>query len=238
MNDFIEVALYTGAAGAAIPLGGVLARIEHIQPRWLEQELRHGVIAFGGGVLLSAIALVLVPYGIKHLSMMGVAAAFSSGGLVFLWLDRLIWKHGGSVAQLTAMLLDFLPEALALGATFASGKSTGLLLAFLISLQNLPEGFNSFRELNVSEHISSNKTLLFLLSLVILGPTAGLVGLTFLSDEPVMIGSVMLFASGGILYLTFQDIAPQAQLRCHWAPPLGAVAGFLLGLLGQMLIVH
>ena len=45
----------------------------------------------------------------------------------------------------------------------------------------------------------------------------------------------MLFASGGILYSVFQDIAPQVPLQRHWAPPLGAVAGFLLGMIGQLL---
>ncbi|MEZ6108446.1 MAG: hypothetical protein R3B96_20695 [Pirellulaceae bacterium] len=48
--------------------------------------------------------------------------------------------------------------------------------------------------------------------------------------------AVMLFAAGGILYLVFQDIAPQARLKRHWSPPLGAVAGFLLGVIGQMLL--
>ncbi len=38
----------------------------------------------------------------------------------------------------------------------------------------------------------------------------------------------MFFAAGGILYLTFEDIAPAAPLKGRWAPPLGAVAGFLL----------
>ena len=46
----------------------------------------------------------------------------------------------------------------------------------------------------------------------------------------------MLFAAGGILYVVFQDIAPQAKLERHWSPPLGAVAGFLLGLIGQLLV--
>ncbi len=45
----------------------------------------------------------------------------------------------------------------------------------------------------------------------------------------------MLFASGGILYLIFQDIAPQVRVEKHWLPPLGAIAGFLLGLIGHLL---
>jgi ZIP family zinc transporter len=45
-------------------------------------------------------------------------------------------------------------------------------------------------------------------------------------------------AAGGILYLLFQDIAPQARLARRWAPTLGAVVGFGLGLLGDLLIGH
>jgi ZIP family zinc transporter len=44
-----------------IPIGGYLASVEHIQPRWRERELRHSVMAFGGGVLMAAVAFVLVP---------------------------------------------------------------------------------------------------------------------------------------------------------------------------------
>ena len=51
-----------------------------------------------------------------------------------------------------------------------------------------------------------------------------------------LLGAIMLFAAGGILYLVFQDIAPQARLARHWGPPLGAVFGFALGLLGTMLV--
>ncbi|MDX1574089.1 MAG: divalent cation transporter, partial [Methylophaga sp.] len=74
--------------------------------------------------------------------------------------------------------------------------------------------------------------------LVVLGPVAGLTGYFFLSDEPVILGAIMLFASGGILYLVFQDIAPQSKLNKHWAPPLGAVFGFCLALLSNLLLSH
>ena len=47
----------------------------------------------------------------------------------------------------------------------------------------------------------------------------------------------MLVASGGILYSMFQDIAPQVKLKQHWAPPLGALLGFALGIVGHMLVL-
>ena len=44
----------------------------------------------------------------------------------------------------------------------------------------------------------------------------------------------MLFAAGGILYLTLQDIAPRSRLERHWLPPLGAVPGFVLALVSEL----
>jgi len=46
---------------------------------------------------------------------------------------------------------------------------------------------------------------------------------------------VMLFSAGGILYLTFEDIASQAKLDRRFAPPMGAVLGFTLGLIGHLI---
>jgi ZIP family zinc transporter len=46
----------------------------------------------------------------------------------------------------------------------------------------------------------------------------------------------MAFAAGGIMYLIFQDIAPQSKLRRHWGPSPGAVSGFAVGMIGKHLI--
>lgn len=72
-------------------------------------------------------------------------------------------------------------------------------------------------------------------SLVVIGPLTGLAGYFLLAEFPSALGAVMLFASGGILCLIFQDIAPQSRLKRHWAPPLGAVAGFSVALFSDML---
>jgi hypothetical protein len=146
-SQIVKVILLTLMAGAAIPLGGLLARIERLRPKWLEQELRHSVIA----------------------------------------------------------------------------------------LQNLPEGFNAYREQVAGGHAPHRVMALFV-ALVPLGPIAGLLGLTILAPHTAIVGAIMLFAAGGILYLTFEDIAPQAHLERRWVPALGAVAGFVIGMIGQMLL--
>lgn len=238
MTDLLATLGYATVAGLAIPLGGLTACIERIRPRWLEEELRHSVIAFGGGVLLAAVALVLVPEAIRHLPVWYGAAAFAFGGVVFALLDHAIKASGASAAQLMAMLLDFVPEAIALGATLAAGSSAGILLAFLIALQNFPEGFNAYRELVKTAGVAPRVVLGGFAALVPLGPLAAWLGFVYLADAPQVLGALMLVAAGGILYLTFEDIAPEAKPRLErrWAPPLGAVGGFLLGLIGHQLI--
>jgi len=236
-NDLIPVTLYTALAGACILLGGLLARIEHIHPRWLEVEFRHFVIAFGGGVLLAAVALVLIPEAISISDdPITIAAWVITGGIFFFAFERALGKHKKETPQFSAMLLDYLPESLALGGMFAANAKAAPLLAILIGLQNLPEGFNAYRELRRVEGASTRRILWLMTSLILLGPFFALAGWFFLSQHLGWLAAIMLFASGGILYLIFQDIAPQSRLNRHWAPPLGAVLGFGLAIYGKMLV--
>jgi ZIP family zinc transporter len=217
-----------------MPLGAFVASIEHIHSDWLQQEFRHSVIAFGAGALLSAVALVLVPEGIAHVSTLPAAICFIGGGLLFMGIDIYLNKNKTQAGQLAAMLADFIPESIALGAVFATGgNNTAYLLALLIALQNLPEGFNAYRELQSCSYSGKKVISLFIL-LAFTGPLAGFIGYEFLGEMPSIVAGIMLFAAGGILYAIFQDIAPQIKLEKHYAPPLGALLGFILGLVGFM----
>ena len=66
MNALTLALLLSLAAGLSMAAGALIGVQEHIAKSWLEQEVRHGVIAFGGGALLAAVALVLVPEAVKH----------------------------------------------------------------------------------------------------------------------------------------------------------------------------
>lgn len=109
---FAAVLFWTTAAGACIPLGAGFARI---CPQWLEEEVRHFVLALGGGALVAR--------------------------------ERAQARAGRAAPQSAAMAADYLPETLALGGMFAANAEGAMLLAVLIGLQNLPEGFNAWREL-------------------------------------------------------------------------------------------
>ena len=233
MGQLTELLLWTAIAGACIPVGAGLAQTQRILPRWLDEEFRHFVIAFGGGVLVGAVALVLVPEGTDRLPHPVVATVLLlAGGAAFMVLDRAQAKRHHAAPQFIAMGADFLPESLALGGMFAAGADGAVLLALLIGLQNLPEGFNSWREL--AGHIRPGVAVRRMLLLALLGPVCGVVGWFWLADYQAVLGAIMLFAAGGILYLTFQDIAPQSRLERHWTPPLGAVLGFAMALVSEL----
>jgi ZIP family zinc transporter len=237
MDAYLAMLLYTTASGSCIPAGGLLARIERVRPLWLEQELRHTIIAFGGGTLIAAVAFVLVPEGQEYFGspILGVTL-FLAGGVVFMLIERQLaaWEH--HLPQTLAMLLDFVPESLAMGGMFALGSPAAPLLAILIGLQNLPEGFNAYREILSASRHHARRTMLTMFLLILAGPIAGMLGWHVAARFPDVVGATMLFASGGILYLLFQDIAPKSQLERHWAPTLGAVVGFCLAMVADYLL--
>jgi ZIP family zinc transporter len=234
-GSVLEAVLLTTLAGITIPAGAFLARFDGLLPGWAKDEFRHSVIAFGGGALFSAIALVLVPEGITRVSALTALVAFGAGGLVFGFLDHLLSRSTGRVSQFMAMMLDFIPEAMALGAMLVGQADVAVLLAALIALQNLPEAFNAWREM--ATDAPQSRLIWVFVAMVPLGPLAALFGLWVLSDMPAILGTIMLFSSGGILYLLFEDVAPQVPLDRKWGPPLGAVLGFMLGLGGHLAVM-
>lgn len=234
MKPIVELLVLTAIAGTAMPFGGFVASFEHIHSNWLRTEFRHFVIAFGGGALFSAIALVLIPDGTQHLEVWESVTAFAAGGVSFWLLQVLLNRSQSSASQMVAMLSDFIPEVIALGATIATGGNGAMLLASIITLQNLPEGFNSYRELRQGG-LPKRRILVWFTAAALLGPILGAFGFWILADKLRILGCMQVFAASGIMYLVFEDIAPQAKLKNSSLPALGAVLGFLLGLFGKLI---
>ncbi|MCK5306318.1 MAG: divalent cation transporter [Candidatus Omnitrophica bacterium] len=237
MEIILKIVLYSSLSGITVFLGGLLSRLfeRHFRKGLIKEGALHTSIAFGGGIIIAAVAFVLAPEGMKVLSLVPMALLFLAGAIAFFFLDRYIEKKGGTVSQLLAMLMDFIPEAIALGAVFAADHNLGLLLAIFIGLQNLPESFNAYLDLRDNGY-TSNKCLLILFCLSFSGIFAAVSGYYLLSNMPQLTASLMLFSSGGILYLIFQDIAPMSKLQKSWFPALGVNVGFLVGMIGQKLL--
>ncbi len=232
-----KLILFSGFAGATVFIGGLLANLfdHHVKDSPVKYEIVHTLMSFGAGIILSAIALVLVPKGMEALSIWGVIGSFSLGAILFMLIDKRLAKSGDQQATLLAMMMDFIPESIALGALFAIEPQMALLLAVFIGLQNLPESFNSFRDL-VQSGFSIKKTLVIFFILSFFGIISALVGHFLLRPHPDLTAHLMVFASGGILYLLIQDIIPESKLDSNYMTSLGATLGFLIGIAGEMII--
>ncbi len=145
-----ELILFSGFAGITVFIGGILANFfnHHIKESPVKYEITHTLMSFGAGVILSALALVLIPTGMEELELLPMAFSFLFGAIIFMFIDRYLAKKGGKTATLLAMMMDFIPESIALGAVFAIRPNMAVLLAVFIGLQNLPEAFNSLLNLH------------------------------------------------------------------------------------------
>ncbi|MDC3312805.1 divalent cation transporter, partial [Flavobacteriaceae bacterium] len=58
-----ELILHSGFAGITVFLGGLLANYfnHHIKESPVKHEITHTLMSFGAGIILSALALVLIP---------------------------------------------------------------------------------------------------------------------------------------------------------------------------------
>lgn len=229
------VLLLALAAGLSIPLGAGIASVERLKDWCLKTEMDSFVSYFGGGALLAAIALVLLPRGLEQTSTGLAIGTFLAGGLIFWQISAQLERRRSSASNLMGMLLDFIPEAIILGAAASQGSSTALLLALFIALQNMPEGFAALNEMRQARMGKARIRGTFALA-PLAGPLGAWFGYSCIEMGGTWLGGIMLFCSGGILYLIFQDIAPRAHLQHRQFPALGAVTGFLLGMTGTMLL--
>jgi ZIP family zinc transporter len=231
-----ELIFYSGISGITVFIGGILANYfnHHVKESPIKYEIIHTLMSFGSGIILSAVALVLIPSGMEELKLVPLVISFLVGAFLFMFIDQQLAKKGGQTSTLLAMMMDFVPESIALGAAFATDTTTATLLAIFIGLQNFPEAFNSYRDLVLSG-FTAKKTLLIFFFLSFFGVIGALLGHYLLSDSPKLTAHLMTFASGGILYLLIQDIIPESKLNKNYLVSLGAILGFLVGIIGEKL---
>ena len=142
------------------------------------------MMSFGIGIILSAIALVLIPKGLHELSLLGIIIAFVAGTILFMLIDIQLAKAKGKMAT---------------------------LLAVFIGLQTLPEAFNAFRDFATSGW-NPNKVLGIFFVLSFFGVISAVAGHLLLQNHPDLTAYLMTFASGGILYLLIRDFIPESKM--------------------------
>ena len=104
-----SILIYSGFAGITVFIGGILGNYfdHHSKESPIKYEITHSMMSFGAGIILSALALVLIPKGLENLDVLPMALSFLFGAIVFMYLDQYLAKKGGKTATLLAMMMDF-----------------------------------------------------------------------------------------------------------------------------------
>ncbi len=146
-----EAAFWGFVGGFALVVGAGLGLIWRIPPRVVGI-----VMAFGAGVLISAVAFELVEESFDASGALPVVAGLVAGALTFyvgdLILDKRGAKHrkrsggqqasGAAGAIVLGAMLDGIPESVAIGASLLGGGGVGVAVVAAVFLSNVPESLS------------------------------------------------------------------------------------------------
>ena len=212
------------------------------------------VMAFGSGVLISALTFDLMEQAYQSGGFDSVSIGFIAGALLFVFGDYLIDSYGGSSRKsghgtrhakkkITAVnsklassgsaiflgaLLDGIPESAAIGIGLAAGKGVGLSMLVAVFLSNVPEGISGARGMKESGH-SQGYIMTVWIGTIALSSVAAAIGYTFLGHASKdTIAATLALAAGAILAMIADTMMPEAFEEGGRFVALVTVTGFLL----------
>jgi ZIP family zinc transporter len=207
-------------AASSLVIGAVLALMLKMSLRLIGL-----IMAFGAGVLISAVAFDLVQEAADKSSGHGWAVAgLFAGCLVFFFGDRLIDSLGGSqrkdatgdqeggspLAIVLGTVLDGIPESMVIGLTIYEGGAVGAAYLAAVFISNLPEAISSTSGL-VTAGWKQSRIMWMWISIALISGLASLAGYgLFQHSSPDTIAFVLTFAAGAILTMLAETMMPEA----------------------------
>ena len=205
---------------ASLVIGAVVALVFRIGLRTIGL-----IMAFGSGVLISAISFDLVQEAVDKSSGHGwVVGGFFAGCLVFFGGDRLIDRLGGSqrkdpsgnqeggssLSIVLGSVLDGIPESMVIGLTIFEGGAVGAAYLAAVFISNLPESISSTAGL-VTSGWKKSRILWMWIAIALISGLASLAGYgLFQNSSPDTVAFVLAFAGGAILTMLAETMMPEA----------------------------
>lgn len=207
-------------AGSSLVVGGILALLAPIGLRTLGL-----VMAFGAGVLISAVAFELVDEAFAtSAGEGGVAWGLLAGSSAFFVGNVLIARVGGgdrkrssgaqeagsSQAIVLGIVLDGIPESLVLGLTVLEAGHVSAAFLVAVFLSNLPESVAATTGLSAAGWAPGRILGLWALVMGVCG-LAALAGYgLFDGASPNTVAFVLAFAGGAIITMLADTMMPEA----------------------------
>ena len=232
-------ALFWGlVASSSLLLGGLIGIYVRMPPRLI------GVImAFGAGVLISAVAYELVGEAVDTAAGGGgVALGLFGGAVTFFAGDLLIERLGGhdsaadggdaaggsALSIVLGTVLDGIPETAVLGLSLLAGEGVSVAVLAAVFLSNLPEAIASTSGL-VAAGWPRGRILGMWALVAVVCALAALVGYVLLDGAPPRtVAIVLAFAGGAVLTMLADAMMPEAFERGGKLAGLATSLGFAL----------
>ena len=242
MPTWLEAGLWGLLGGGALVLGALVAWFARVP-----QPVIATVMAFGSGVLISAVAFDLMLEAADTGGLLPTAIGFLGGALDYVGANAVLARHGarhrkhpgmrqpsedeqaGSGAAIAVgALLDGIPESVVLGVSLLSGGGVSLSVLAAVFISNVPEGMSSAAGMK-----SKGRSAAYVFgvwgSIAAVSAIAALVGALALDGAPPeAIAVITAVAAGAILTMIADTMIPEAFEETRTWTGVITTVGFLV----------
>jgi ZIP family zinc transporter len=239
---WLQAAWWGFVAGSALLLGAAIGYFARVP-----QRLIAGVMAFGSGVLISALSFELMDEAYRRGGFDSTAIGFLGGALVYSAVNCMLAhrgaKHrkrsgnqqpsendnsGSGLAIAAGSLLDGIPESIVIGLSMLAGGAVSMVAVAAIFLSNIPEGLSSAAGMK-----KAGRSVAYVFGvwggIALVSAFAALIGYAvFQHFSAEVVAATTAVAAGAILAMLADTLIPEAFEEAHDLAGLITVVGFLV----------
>jgi ZIP family zinc transporter len=238
---WIEAGLWGLLGGSALVLGALVAWFVRVP-----QAVVAGVMAFGSGVLISAVAFDLMEVAAASGGLLPTAVGFVGGALAYVAANAALARRGArhrkrsggqqpseaeqsgsGTAIAVGALLDGVPESVVLGLGLLGGGSVSVSVLAAVFISNVPEGLSSAAGMRRSGR-SARYVFGVWGGIAVTSGVAALVGYLGLGNASLeAIAVITAVAAGAILTMIADTMIPEAFEQTRTWTGVITTLGFL-----------
>lgn len=241
MDLAFKAAAWGLLAGSALVIGAALGWFLHVS-----QRLIAAIMAFGAGVLISALAFDLMDEAYQRGGLDSTGAGFVAGAAVFTVANALLARYGArhrkrsqgqqpsenedsgsGLAIALGALLDGIPESMVIGLSLLEGGAVSLVAVIAIFLSNVPEGLSSAAGMKQAGRSAAYVFGVWGAIALISGAAAWAGYTIFQGASQEWVAGTTAIAAGAILAMLADTMIPEAFEVARDAAGLITVIGFL-----------